>query len=659
MPELDSFKDSEAQEFSLMERTPLPKPLDMDELFEKAKQLSPEQVREKVNKLNARLKMGGQTHEIEVAVDPSAHTWACARVPKKIVQQDETSVQTNFFHYIIVMPYEHLAIDDDSFILGELRHELGHALYTDWRLMDRLSKTVEKEGYNKGQINRLLNCLEDPRMEHVSTLPKAVNGHIKRWFWSKNKQLILGNIGNGIKESNPVDQFDFLIKLFSLWAIHREDADKENIEVWDDISGLNPSVIREWELVKDEVSKIVGLDKYIMPEMRSSFVEKAIREVLWPAKKRLIDEFGESPEPEPGEGGEPGESGEGGEGKGTPSPTDLPQNPDDLDNLPPEIQQTVNNQIDQYNKSIEKQQQAKKEANENAKNENEKIENEKQERLKRLDGMSNHELRKKYESLKKEAGRFTNRMSRLFEKYFPKVAYPKDIYKRKGKEYSAREHLKRFGSGMEKPMASPNTPEKSGLVLQIIVDISGSMNGDRINQAVKTVIGMLEAAQDYPIHIEILASDDKHGGIDPRYILKAFNEEFSGAVGGKIKERLVEVLDRCSEGNEDDESLKWAVPRIVKKRNELMSQYENIAALTIFLSDAEVPGQQDKAVVDDLRKKVAILGGCVAPDSKIKASVQAAYGPIGEGSFCPDSLDTLPQAFEKLIRKKIRGMFNK
>jgi hypothetical protein len=248
-------------------------------------------------------------------------------------------------------------------------------------------------------------------------------------------------------------------------------------------------------------------------------------------------------------------------------------------------------------------------------------------------------------------------MGRLFEKYFPKIAFPKDVYGVRGKKYIAREHLKRYGTGMEKPLATPNIPEKSGLVLQLIVDVSGSMMSGRIDEVIKTVIGILEAARDYPIYIEVLASDDKHGGIDERYILKAFDEDFSGVSGGRVKERLVMAMTQFGGDNNDADSLKWAVPRIVKRKKQLKSEYERLAALTIFLSDASMDGQQDPAVVNELRRKVPILGGCIEPDPGIKSAVQAAYGPIGDGSFCPDSLADFPRELEKILRKKIRNLF--
>ncbi len=630
------------------DKQPLTQEMDMQALLVKAKELAPEEVREKVNFLNRRVKLTGVSHEVEVSVDPSIHTWACCRVPKKTVQSNGEIVETNYFHYIIVMPYEHLAIDDTNFLLGELRHELGHALYTDWRMNDRLNKLAESAGYPKDAMGSLTNCLEDPRMEHVSTLPPQSNGYVRNWFWAKNKTFILPNIGNGIGKMHPVKQFDFLIKLYSLWQIHKKNADDENIEMWDGIASLEPRVQEIWEEIKSELDKVVGVGTANKPEFRSYAIEESIRKVFWPAKTQLIDEFGTPPaDDSKGEG----EGGGGGDEGGKPG------DPDDIDNLPPDVKKLINQQIEKYKQGIEKQQQQQIEHNKKAEEENKKIEQKQHERNKKKDGIESAEIRKKYNRLKRQANIIQRRMGRLFEKYFPKVAFPRDTYNTRGKRYAIREHLKRYGTGLEKPMGTPNTPEKSGFILQLIVDVSGSMNGSRIEEVIKIVIGILEASKDYPIHIEILASDDKHGGIDDSYILKAFNEDFGGAAGGRIKERLVGALTNFGGDSKDAESLSWAIPRILKKKRSLMSEYEKIAALTIFLSDAENEGQQDPNVVNELRKKIPILGGCIENDPSIKDAVQTAYGPEGEGSFCPSSLADFPVIFEKILRRKIRKLF--
>ena len=677
----------------------LPPPLDMNLLLEKAKAMTPEQIRVKLGKINERIQLGGHTHEIKVAIDPSIHTWACCRIPKEEAIKGEIVRESGQYLYIIIMPFEHIAIEDDAVILGELRHEVGHALYTDWKLLKTLGEWVKAQGYPQEAMGSLLNCLEDPRMEHVSVYPLSREGYVRQLFWAKNKALILGNIGRGIASMHPVSQFDFIIKLYSLWALHAKNAEEEKIDVWDGFEDLHPDVLAAWEKIRPAIEKVVGVGAATVPEMRSYLIEESVRKLIWPHKKELIDKYGvqlvEDPPPgrpggEPGKppppggeppppggeppppGGEPPPPGgepppPGGEPPppgtprrpGTPvEPHNQPRDPNDP-TLSPEERELLKKLIDEYKKKIDEEAKGQIEQIRKAEEENKKIEKERDKRFAKVDGLDSNEVRKKYNELSREAAVVKRGMSRLFEKYFPKIAYPKDTFGRRGKEYDHREHLKRFGSGFEKPMATPNIPEKSGFVLQIIVDVSASMNGSRIEKVIQTVVGILEAAQDYPIHIEVLASDDKHGGIDERYILKSFNEEFDGATGGKIKERLVGALTSFGGDNKDAASLRWAVPRVIKERERLRADYENISALVVFLSDASVPGQQDPNVVNQLRKKVPILGGVIEPDPLIKECVQLAYGPVGEGSFCPDTLAHLSNAFEKVIRKTIRKMFAK
>ncbi|MBD3328500.1 hypothetical protein GF340_04310, partial [Candidatus Peregrinibacteria bacterium] len=589
----------------------LPEPLDLIELTEKAKELSVEQVREKVARLNLKAQLGKTSHEIKVAVDPSIQTWACARIPKKEILRDGTVVESssNYF-YVIVMPYGHLAIEDERFLLGEVYHELGHALYTDWKMTARLSELCEKEGYNKRSMGNLTNCLEDPRMEHTSVYHTSTHGFIKDLFWQKNKKLILGNIGGGIAEMDPVSQFDFLIKLVSLWALHEKNAKAEGIEKWDDWESIHPDAKEAFMKIKGDLEKICGYGKYKSPEMISGVLERTIKNVLWPAKKELIDKHGEQKEPP-----EMMLEGE--------WPVD---DPSVIDNLPPELQQVINQQFQQYTQKIEKDGEEQKKRNEEAEAANKKIEEEKNERAEKEDGIKDPDARKKYNKLVREAAPVVGGMKRIFAKYFPKVAFPREIHSMRGKEPDIQRKIKTHKSGEKKIMKKPNIPEKSGLVLQVIIDKSGSMGGERIHQVVRTVVGILEATSDYPIYVEILASDDQHGGINESYIIKDFDEEFSGYAGGKIKERLVNLMESCSAGNEDAASLKWAVPRLVAQKNKVKGLYEKISALCVFLSDAEIEGQQDPLIVNELRKKVPIIGGVVDPNPAIKTAVEKAYG---------------------------------
>jgi len=641
-------EERSAERLSVEEKKPLVQRVDVDELEKKVLLLSPEQIKEKLAHINRKVQMVSEGHEVQVVADPSVQTWATSRIPQKVVLRDGTVRTTHRFRYIVAMPYPHLAIDDQDFIAGEVRHELGHVRYTDWRMMKELSEWVEKQGYEAKQVTSLMNCLEDPRMEHVSVLPFHLEGHVRKWFWAKNKDLILPNIGDGIEEQHPVNQFDFLIKLTSLWQLHAKNAEDEEVLAWEGLSKLHPKVQEIWGRIRSSVEQIVGKDGQ-PPEMIASRIKKVLKEVLWPEKKALIDSFGTPPSPSPDV--EPGH------GDGERDGCEHFHDPDDVENLPPEVQKLIQQKVEQYGKEIEAKAQQQIEQNKKADQENKKIEKEQQKRLERKDGISTPETRRKYQQLRRESKVIQLSMKRMFEKYFPKIAYPREIFGVRGKSYDAREHLKRYGTGLEKPMGIPNIPEKAGFVLQIIVDVSGSMYQGRIDEVIKTVIGILEAAEDYPINIEVLASDDKHGGMDERYILKAFDDEFSGTSGGRVKERLVGALTQFGNGNNDVDSLQWAIPRIEAEKKALQNDYEKLAVLTIFLSDAQQQGQQDPEVVNALRKRVPILGGCIEPDPAIKQAVEKAYGPIGEGSFCPSSLAQFPGELEKVLRKKIRGLF--
>jgi len=621
--------------------------LNEKELFDKAKLLKPEQIRLKVNRLGERAKFAVYGHDVKVVVDPSMQTWSCARVPKKTVLSNGQLVDSDQHVYFVAMPYHHLAIDDEDFILGELRHELGHALYTNWAMDREMSKIAQKEGYSKDAMHDLLNCIEDPRMERVSALMPHEQ-YVKNLFWRKNKRLIIPNISKGLEKCDPVSQLDFLIKLYSLCKIHAEDADRENLALWDNVEALNEDVIKVWPGVKAAIDEIVGVD-LPRPVMFVQALKEKVLTGIWPAKKMLIDKYGEPPKQDgkgKGQGGQLGKEG------GDPF-----ANPDNINNLPPDVQSPIRSAIEKYISGKKKEAEEQARRAENAKNENQEIDNKQNARLEKKDGIHDPDARKKYNELLKKAMLIKKRLEALFDRYFPKIAYPRMIWGAKGAKYSPGEHLRRYNTGYEKPLGRKNIPEKAGFVLQIIIDKSGSMAGERINQTLVAAVGLIEAAQDYPIYIEILASGDKNGGtpeVDKDlYIIKAFDEEFTG----KVKEKIVRLLSNCDEGNKDAESLQFAVPRILKEKRRISGDYDKIAALTVFLSDAEIENQQDPNVVNELRKSVPIIGGCIENNPKIKAAVERAYGPDGEGSFCPDTSAAFPAVFEKVISRRILRLF--
>ena len=128
-----------------------------------------------------------------------------------------------------------------------------------------------------------------------------------------------------------------------------------------------------------------------------------------------------------------------------------------------------------------------------------------------------------YNEIYNEVRAVSQQIKRLFARFLPKVDEPSYEWGKKGIRFDTKRYVKRMGTGYESPMGRRETPEKNAFVLQILVDVSGSMyDGVRINNAVKACVAICEAAKEHNIFIEILASDHENVGNNDKYGLITF-----------------------------------------------------------------------------------------------------------------------------------------
>ncbi len=507
-------------------------------------------------------------------------------------------------------------------------------------MFERLRTLARKQGYDEGAIMSLVNCVEDPRMERLVGGPMHANE--REQMFAKNRLLIIPSIAKGLGEMQPAEQFKFILKLEALWNVYANDL-KDTPKPWS-IDKLHPEVAKEFKAVEPTLRRITGDATNpalkVMPQVEKLFVD-----TIWPAQKRLIDQF-----PPKKEEGKPGKGKGKGKG-GQPGEPGEPLDPNNTDKWPPELKRIIDKFKKVHQQRLEqKADQAKTDAEKNAENAA-ILAGEKYELLKTRDQFDTPEMREKYNALSAEVRPITDQLKRAFKRFVPKVTDPGLEWGRKGGRYSERRRIMRAGSGHEKPMGKREHPEETALALQLLIDVSGSMYQDRqrIQNAVKACIAICEAAKENNITVEILANDQGNVTTDLRYQIKGFKESFDG----KTKSRIVQMLEAFGGENKDAEAIMAAVPRLRKRIQTLRAEADRVGSLIIDITDSTTQSADTKDAVEQARQFGPMEGTAITSEQGIPEMVKYHFGPQ---SIVPRSLNEFPEAIQQILERHARKL---
>jgi len=577
------------------------------------------------------------SRNVELYTDPTLDTFCCTQIPaKKVNEKGDIVEDPKKKTYLIGVPFIYAAGKAPlPFLRGEMVHERGHAQRTDFGRMERFKRLALQEGYDPQGLLSLNNCLEDARMERLEGGP--LHPYERSQLFEKNQQLIIPNIANGFKNGtmSPSDQLQFLIKLEGLWAIHEKDLEGET-KPWSQ-DNIHPRVWKEYTALTPIISPITG--GWNKPAMKvNAEVEKLIVDHIWPAQKRLIDQF---PDQKSQKGKKKGQ--DSGEGSPKEEPHYDPNNPD---SWPPELQKFFKMMKQEHQKKLQKKAEKAKQAAQNKEKNLKNLEKRKNDLAKTRDGIDDPKDREKYNEIKREVTPVIQRLKRIFQKYLPKVDEPQYEWGKRGIRFSTRRYVSRILTGHENPLGRRRTPEKNTIILQIIVDGSGSMYQvrERIENATKACVAVLEASQGHNIQIEILVSDEKNVEDDPKYCIKDFNEKFFG----NVKSRIVRMQTDFGGGNEDAKSIRAAVPRIKKQLQKTRPLVDRVGALSIFISDSTSIDPETKKAANQASVIVPFEGMAITNEPTIAEMVRSHFG---KNSIVPKSVHDFPTAFERLIER--------
>ncbi|MFA6404748.1 MAG: hypothetical protein WCW03_01995 [Candidatus Paceibacterota bacterium] len=599
---------------------------------------------------------------IEIYTDPQLDTFCCGQVPSKIINsKGEIVDDSNRISYLIGVPFQYVAGGAEmDFLRGEILHEQGHAIWTDFSRWKRFETLAQQEGYDPQELLQLNNCIEDPRMERLVGGPLHENE--RKQLLTKNRDLIIPSIAEGIrkkkggkdgKEMTPTEQFKFILKIERLWELHRKDL--EGIEKPWSLDDLDPSVRDEYEKIAPYLAQITG--DSIKPAMKvNPEVEKIIVEHIWPAYKRLIDKFPEQESSDSSDGKSERSGGKGkgkrGASSGKPEPPELQTlDPSDPSTWPPKLQKIFQKMVEQHNKRLKQESERTKEKSERQSNKEDRLKKELNNLQKIRDGFEDPETREKYNQIKSEVASAISQIKRIFDRFLPKIDEPQYEYSRKGIRFSVKNLVRRYGTGAEKPLGKRVTPEKNALVLHLLIDVSGSMySGKRIENAIKACVAVCEASEDHNISIEILANDQNNVTDDLKYLIKKFNEGYSGSV----KTRLVSVLDAKKSGfggdNQDALAIDASVPRLKKEVQKKRVEADRTGSLTIYISDSTTDNEDTKRATDEARLQTPFEGTAITPEADVATQVRKHFGP---DSLVPPSIEEFPGTIQKILERHI------
>ena len=596
--------------------------------------------------------------KIEVYTDPELDTFCCGQVPSKAVNaKGEIVDDANKKQYLIGVPFQYVAGKAEmNFLRGEILHEQGHAMWTDFTRWKRFETLARQEGYDPQELLQLDNCIEDPRMERLVGGPMHENE--RKQLLSKNRSLIIPSIAEGIrggedrKKMTPTEQFKFIVKIERLWKIHEKDF--EGVEKPWSLDDLHPRTREEYEKIAPYMAQITG--DSIKPAMKvNPEVEKIIVEHIWPAYKRLIEEFPEKQGKGSGKEGSKGDKGQGKKGsfsKGEEPPESQNFDPADPSSWSPEVQKIFKKMVEQHNKRLNQEAEKAKEKKEKQQKEEDRLKSELHELQKTRDGFEDPETREKYNEIKTEVAGAISQIKRIFDRFLPKVDEPQYNYGRKGIRFSVKNLVRRFGTGAEKPLGKRVTPEKNALVLHLLIDVSGSMYGEksRIENAVKAAVAVCEAAEDHNIQIEILANDQDNVETDAKYEIKKFNQGYSG----QVKARLVRVLDAKKAGfggdNQDALAIDASVPRLKKAVQKMRSGADRTGSLAVYISDSTTDSDETRISADKARLQTPFEGTAITPEAEVAAQVRKHFG---SDSLVPASIEEFPATIQRILERHI------
>jgi cobalamin biosynthesis protein CobT len=182
-----------------------------------------------------------------------------------------------------------------------------------------------------------------------------------------------------------------------------------------------------------------------------------------------------------------------------------------------------------------------------------------------LSGKGDH---RRYMKIKASVNSMVAPIRRAFEKSLKAKEKKKWKFERERGQISSRHLYKLHDKNYRKPFRTMQKKEVNNVAVEMLIDLSGSMSGSRIDVAQKSAIAMAEALNDIGITFEVTGFHSEYDHrIGARGVTADYNRR-SEAMRYKVYKSFDAIslngLERISVGqqNPDGEAVKWAAQRL-------------------------------------------------------------------------------------------------
>jgi cobalamin biosynthesis protein CobT len=263
----------------------------------------------------------------------------------------------------------------------------------------------------------------------------------------------------------------------------------------------------------------------------------------------------------------------------------------------------------------------------------------------RSTGLSENE-RQQYDEYYGSVKKYVNMLAeRLDEVFPPQEERGWEGGQRRGKRIDAKSLAREIPTGSGKFFERKEVPEVTEAAFSLLIDVSGSMQGKKIQEALKAAILMAEAFSKKGIPFEISA-------FNAQFLeLKGFEEEYFGKKKMEIMRLLNEVRTYDAYNNDDGYAVDTAARRLQKR----LLENDAIGAL-IVISDGE-PAPSDehdgpewelRNIVKKWSRQIPLIGVGIGPG--MESTIKEYYDK--NGLPVPD-VNKLPQALLKILGNQL------
>ena len=256
------------------------------------------------------------------------------------------------------------------------------------------------------------------------------------------------------------------------------------------------------------------------------------------------------------------------------------------------------------------------------------------------------EERERYEEYFAEVKKYVGALVEKLDEVFPPQEEAEwEGGQRRGKRVDTKKLAREIPTGHGRVFEKKDVPEIKEAAFTLLVDVSGSMRGKKIEEALKAAMLMAEAFSRKGVPFEILAFHDK------LLELKQFEDEYFG----KKKLELMRVLQEVGTPNAAWNDDGFAVDSAARRLQRRLLENDAQGALIVFSDGQPAPSGKHNGpewelhdIVNKWSKQVPLIGIGVGPG--MESTIKEYYGK--NGLPVPD-ITKLPRALLDTLRKQI------